>query len=97
MSSPGAGKTTTLTKLINLLKKDIEAQISDGAWENGIYLLDSLIGNKVDHYCVEDKIEQVVRHPYKFDKYMNDLYIPGNFDTAKTLLDEYYLAAPKKE
>ena len=81
---------------VKLLKKEIEGQISDGAWENGIYLLDSFIGNKVDHYWVEEDIEQVIPHPYERDEHMREIYIPGNYTTLETLIDEH-IAAHKKE
>lgn len=77
------------TKSIELVKKYIEGQISDGAWENGIYLLDSFIGNKVNHYFVEGDIEQVVKHPYERDENGRELYIPGNYATIDALVDEH--------
>ena len=76
---------------IQLLKEEIEGQISDGAWENGIYLLECMIGDKVKHYWVEDEIEQVVIHPFEhsFDSMDEYVFIPGNHKTVKTLIDEW--------
>lgn len=81
---------------IQLLKEYIQGQISDGAWENGIYLLATYIGDKVDHYLVEDEIEEVVQHPYERDEHMREIYIPGNYSTADAIIDEH-IAARKKE
>lgn len=86
---------------IQLLKEYIEGQISDGAWENGIYLLECMIGDKVRHYWVEDEIEEVIIHPFKHNNNRPDSYVfvPGNHKTLKALIDEdiaAYKAAHKK-
>ena len=81
---------------IKLLKEYIEGQISDGAWENGIYLLDRYIGNAVKHYLVEDEIEQVVPHPFKCDEHMRHIYIPGDAQTISDLVNAW-AAKRKKE
>lgn len=75
--------------VMNNLKEYIKGQISDGAWENGIYLLEGFIGNKVKHYWVDTELEQVIMHPFEHKAGgIGELFIPGNSKTIKEIYDK---------